>query len=474
MSDFPHDPRADRHRRRRRPRSRSTTPTSATRSPRRWSPRSSPRWTAFEADESVGAIVVTGTPPAFCAGANLGNLAEADRRQPGHDLRRLPAHRPQPAADARRRQRRRRRCRDEPGARLRRADRRPTGPSSTPASCNRHPPRWRPHVDAAAHRRPAGGDGRGRVRSGARRRRGRTHRAGLQCVPTDSLLEVAHEFAAVAASAPRELAIEHEADDPGMADIDNHPDAVAARARPAALEHAAAVVRRAARRGASSASPRSELEGARHRRVRDRAETLQKYLAAVNGGRLRSEHGESNRIHSGHRVTEARSHKVGGSQMSQRHRTAEVPLPPKQELRAHAHGERHRIHVELQGVTHEVCSGLDPADVHEPGAAWKPMHHHDSEIAQEQARQARAARSGTGRPRCGSDAPSCVASGPSRCASPAIAPASPPDRVWPGADARPRARPITAVHLSRRHWTASTQAPISSSRRSVHSSTVMP
>ena len=33
---------------------------------------------AFEADESVGAIVVTGTPPAFCAGANLGNLQQAD------------------------------------------------------------------------------------------------------------------------------------------------------------------------------------------------------------------------------------------------------------------------------------------------------------------------------------------------------------------------------------------------------------
>ena len=33
---------------------------------------------AFEADESVGAVVVTGAPPAFCAGANLGNLAEAD------------------------------------------------------------------------------------------------------------------------------------------------------------------------------------------------------------------------------------------------------------------------------------------------------------------------------------------------------------------------------------------------------------
>jgi len=32
---------------------------------------------AFEADEGVGALVVTGAAPAFCAGANLGNLAEA-------------------------------------------------------------------------------------------------------------------------------------------------------------------------------------------------------------------------------------------------------------------------------------------------------------------------------------------------------------------------------------------------------------
>jgi enoyl-CoA hydratase len=32
----------------------------------------------IENDLAVGAIVVTGAPPAFCAGANLGNLAEAD------------------------------------------------------------------------------------------------------------------------------------------------------------------------------------------------------------------------------------------------------------------------------------------------------------------------------------------------------------------------------------------------------------
>jgi enoyl-CoA hydratase len=31
-----------------------------------------------EADESVGAVVVTGAAPSFCAGANLGNLGSAD------------------------------------------------------------------------------------------------------------------------------------------------------------------------------------------------------------------------------------------------------------------------------------------------------------------------------------------------------------------------------------------------------------
>ena len=67
--------------------------------------------------------------------------------------------------------------------------------------------------------------------------------------------------------------------------------------------------------------------------------------------------------------------------MSQRHRTAEVPLPPKQELRAHAHGERHRIHVELNQVAQEVSAGYDADDLHEPGAAWKPIHHHHSEVA---------------------------------------------------------------------------------------------
>ncbi len=32
----------------------------------------------IEADEDIGALVVTGAPPAFCAGANLGNLQQSD------------------------------------------------------------------------------------------------------------------------------------------------------------------------------------------------------------------------------------------------------------------------------------------------------------------------------------------------------------------------------------------------------------
>lgn len=56
--------------------------------------------------------------------------------------------------------------------------------------------------------------------------------------------------------------------------------------------------------------------------------------------------------------------------MSQRHRSAETVPPAKAEVRAHAHGERHRIHTELQSVAAQVSSGVDPDDIHEPGPAW--------------------------------------------------------------------------------------------------------
>ena len=68
--------------------------------------------------------------------------------------------------------------------------------------------------------------------------------------------------------------------------------------------------------------------------------------------------------------------------MSQRHRaTDQYPLP-REERRAAAHSERHRIRVELQTVAQDACAGgYDPEDLHEPGRAWKPPQRHDAEVA---------------------------------------------------------------------------------------------
>jgi len=64
--------------------------------------------------------------------------------------------------------------------------------------------------------------------------------------------------------------------------------------------------------------------------------------------------------------------------MSKRHRTEEsVPLP-RAELRAHAHAERHRVKGELHGLVNGVQHGMEVDDCDEPGAEWKPAHHHDA------------------------------------------------------------------------------------------------
>ena len=66
--------------------------------------------------------------------------------------------------------------------------------------------------------------------------------------------------------------------------------------------------------------------------------------------------------------------------MSKRHRSQEVAPPPKMDLRAHAHNERHRIHSELHAVASQVSAGSAPDEVHEPGRAWVPLHHHDPDV----------------------------------------------------------------------------------------------
>ena len=67
--------------------------------------------------------------------------------------------------------------------------------------------------------------------------------------------------------------------------------------------------------------------------------------------------------------------------MSQRHRSESAVMLPKQELRAHAHAERHRIHSELHLLSNALSSDVEVDDADEPGVAWKPLHHHDADRA---------------------------------------------------------------------------------------------
>ncbi len=181
---------------------------------------------AFEADDGVGAIVVTGTPPAFCAGANLGNLAEATGESLGtiyEGFLRI-ARSPLPTLAA------------VNGAAV-------GAGMNLALGCDVRIVAERAKLDTRFLQlglHPGGGHTWmlrrivgpqaamaavvfGEVFDGAEAERiGLAHRS----VPGDSLLEVAHEFAAVAASAPRELAIAAKRTIQDMADIDDHTSAV--------------------------------------------------------------------------------------------------------------------------------------------------------------------------------------------------------------------------------------------------------
>jgi enoyl-CoA hydratase len=182
---------------------------------------------AFEADDSVGAIVVTGAPPAFCAGANLGNLREADGASLGNVyegfLRVARSTLPTLAAvngaavgagmnmalgcDVRIAARRARfdtrflQIGIHPGGGHTWMLRRIAGPQTAMAAVLF-----------------------GEVLDGAE-----AERVGLvyRCVDDDALLATAQEMAARAASAPRELLIRTKETIQAMADVDDHPGAVA-------------------------------------------------------------------------------------------------------------------------------------------------------------------------------------------------------------------------------------------------------
>ena len=70
--------------------------------------------------------------------------------------------------------------------------------------------------------------------------------------------------------------------------------------------------------------------------------------------------------------------------MSQRHRSETATILPKQQLRADAHAERHRIHTELHLLSNALGTTVDVDDADEPGVGWKPLHHHDADRARAQ------------------------------------------------------------------------------------------
>jgi len=180
----------------------------------------------FEADDSVGAVVVTGTPPAFCAGANLGNLREADGASLGNvyeGFLRI-ARSPLPtlaavngaavgagmnmalgcdvriAAERARFDTRFLQIGIHPGGGHTWMFRRIAGPQATMAAVLF-----------------------GEVMNGPEAARvGLVHR----CVADGELLDAAQEMAARAASAPRELLIRTKDTIQAMATIDDHPAAV--------------------------------------------------------------------------------------------------------------------------------------------------------------------------------------------------------------------------------------------------------
>jgi enoyl-CoA hydratase len=187
---------------------------------------------AFEADESVGAVVVTGTPPAFCAGANLGNLAEATGESLGtiyEGFLRI-ARSPLPTLAA------------VNGAAV-------GAGMNLALGCDVRIVAETAKLDTrflqigihpgGGHtwmlRRIAGPQAAmatvvfGQVLDGIE-----AERIGLayRCVPSEQLLDVAHEFAARAAAAPRELAMAAKATIQAMADVADHPSAVARELEP--------------------------------------------------------------------------------------------------------------------------------------------------------------------------------------------------------------------------------------------------
>lgn len=187
---------------------------------------------AFEADEDVGAVVVTGAGSAFCAGANLGNLQSADAERLGaiYEGFLRVARSPLPTLAA------------VNGAAVGAGMNLALGCDVRLASTRaRFDTRF---LQIGLH--PGGGHTWMQVRTVGQQRAmasvvfgqvldgAEAERVGLayRCVAEHELLEQAQQFARGAASAPRELAIVTKRTIRDMADIDTHAEAVARELEP--------------------------------------------------------------------------------------------------------------------------------------------------------------------------------------------------------------------------------------------------
>ncbi len=180
----------------------------------------------IEADETLGAIVVTGAAPAFCAGANLGNLAEAGEASLGaiyEGFLRI-ARSPLPTLAAVNGAAVGAGMNLALGCDVRLAARRAKFDTRF-LQIGLHPGgghTWMlrriagPQVAMAAVLFGEVMDGEEAARVGL------AHR----CVDDDQLLVAAQAMAARAASAPRDLVIETKKTIQAMADVDTHPAAV--------------------------------------------------------------------------------------------------------------------------------------------------------------------------------------------------------------------------------------------------------
>ena len=253
-----------------------------------------------------------------------------------------------------------------------------------PLPADRPAPRWRAHVDAAAHRRPAGGDGRGACSA----------RSSTAPRPSASGSSIAASTTTPCCRRPRRWRraprrrraswrSRTKETIQAMADIDDHPAAVERELEPQLW---------------STQQPWfAERIAALQAKISPKQVDARRQVAHDCYHRVFAPLGCRSTVRARTRLTRHRtSRRVQREVLDEPapSRSTEVLPPPKMELRAHAHNERHRIHGELHAVANQVSRGSRTRRGARAGQRrGSRSHHHDAEVAREKvAKSSRAKR----------------------------------------------------------------------------------